>query len=183
MTQEEVVQADEGQPTATGWRIKVAFTLFVVSIGWPVLVPLFPLMGLSGTQIAYISGVMLVVAELMIVAGVAIAGKDGFAYVKAKVFGVLKAYGPPKTVGRTRYTIGLVMFIVPFLLAWAGPYFGHYLPGFTENTMTWAIAGDVLLVLGLIMLGGDFWEKLRSLFIHKAYAVVPEKPAKEGAAN
>jgi hypothetical protein len=75
------------------------------------------------------------------------------------------------------------MFVLPFLLGWGGPYFGHYLPGFTEHTMIWAIAGDVLLVLGLIMLGGDFWEKLRSLFVYEARAVIPEKPAKAGAAT
>ena len=31
------------------------------------------------------------------------------------------------------------------------------------------------------LLGGDFWEKLRSLFVHRAYAVIPEKPAKSDA--
>ena len=72
MNQEEAVQAGDGQ-VKPGWRIKTGFTLFILSIGWPVLIPVFPFIGLSGTQIAAISGVMLVVAELMIVAGVAIA--------------------------------------------------------------------------------------------------------------
>jgi len=178
MDTENTRQGDDKKPAA-GWRIKVAFFLFIVSIGWPVLVPFMPFVGFTGTQIAAFSGVMAIVAELMIVAGVAIAGKDGFAYVKAKVFGVLKAYGPPKTVGRTRYRIGLVLFVVPFLLGWGAPYFGHYLPGYVEDTLIWAIAGDVMLVLGLIMLGGDFWDKLRSLFVHGARAVFPEKPVAE----
>ena len=178
MEQEKAAQTG-GKPQAAGWRIKVAFTLFIVSILWPVLVPIMPFVGFTGTQIAAFSGVMVVLAELLIVAGVAVAGKDGFAYVKAKVFGVLKAYGPPKTVGRTRYRIGLVLFVLPFLLGWGAPYFGEYLPGYVEDTMTWAIAGDVMLVLGLIMLGGDFWDKLRSLFVHGARAVFPEKPVAE----
>ncbi len=182
MKPEQAVQTGVGQVKA-GWRIKVGFALFIVSIGWPVLIPVFPLIGLSGTQIAAISGVMLVVAELMIVAGVAIAGKDGFAYIKAKVFGVFKAYGPPKTVSRTRYTIGLVMFVIPLLLGWGGPYFGEYIPGFTENTMAYAIAGDLLLLIGLFVLGGDFWDKLRSLFVYDARAKIPEKPATSGAAH
>jgi len=49
--------------------------------------------------------------------------------------------------------------------------------------LTYAIAGDVLLLVSLVVLGGDFWDKLRSLFIHSARAVIPEKPAKGGAAH
>ena len=179
---EEAMQTDNQQPSA-GWRIKVGFALFIVSIGWPVLVPALPLLSFSGTQIAAFSGVMLVVAELLLVAGVAIAGKQGFAYIKAKVFGIFKAYGPPQKVSPTRYTIGLVMFVLPLLLGWGGPYFGDYLPGYTEQTMIWAIAGDVMLLVGLFLLGGDFWDKLRSLFVHRAYAVIPDKPAKAEAAK
>ncbi len=177
-----ITKQEDDKQLAAGWRIKVAFTLFIVSTCWPVVVPVLPFFGLSGTQVAAFSGVAVVVAELMLLAGVAVAGKDGFAYIKAKVFGVLKAYGPPKTVSRTRYTIGLVMLGVPALLGWGAPYFGHHLPGYVEHTRIWAIAGDVLLVLGLIMLGGDFWDKLRSLFVHEARAVFPEKPAKGATA-
>ncbi len=180
MKSEEAVQTGDVQQVA-GWLIKVAFTLFIVSMGWPVLLPIMPFVGFSGTAIAAFSGIMLVMAELLLVAAVAIAGKQGFAYIKAKVFGVLKAYGPPKTVSRTRYIIGLVILMVPVLAGWGAPYFGEYIPGFQENMFTIAIVGDVMLVVALVVLGGDFWEKLRSLFIHRAYAVVPEKPAKAGA--
>ena len=176
----EAAQAGDDQPKP-GWRIKVAFTLFIASLGWPLLVPLMPLFGFSGTAIAAFSGTMLVMGELMIVAAVAIAGKQGFAYIKSKVFGVLKAYGPPKTVSRGRYIVGLVMFMVPVLLGWAGPYAGDYLPGFTENPLIYAIVGDVLLVVSLFVLGGDFWDKLRSLFIYSARAMIPEKPASASA--
>ena len=182
MKPEDVVRTDAGQ-AKPGWRIKVGFGLFIVSLGWPVVLPVLPLIGLSGTQIAAFSGAMLVVGELLLLAGVAVAGKDGFAYIKAKVFGVLKAYGPPKTVSRARYIIGLVIFFIPFLFGWGAPYFGEYIPGFTENTKAYAIGGDLMLLVGLVVLGGDFWEKLRSLFIHRAYAVIPEKPAKEGTAH
>jgi hypothetical protein len=182
MATQQTVQAGDEQ-AGGGWRIKAAFAIFIASLVWPVVVPVMPLLGFSGKAIAAFSGAMLVIAELMIVAAVAIAGKQGFAYIKAKVFGVLKAYGPPQTVSRTRYIIGLVLFLIPVLLGWGGPYFGHYLPGFTEDTLTYAIAGDVLLLVSLGVLGGDFWDKLRSLFIHSARAVIPEKPAKGGAAH
>ncbi len=182
MKSEQAGQTGDVQQGA-GWRIKVAFTLFIVSLGWPVLLPIFPLLGYSGTAIAAFSGVMLVMGEVLLVTAVAIAGKQGFAYIKSKVFGIFKAYGPPKTVSRTRYTIGLVIFLVPVLLGWGAPYFGDYIPGFQENQFTIALVGDVMLVVALGVLGGDFWDKLRSLFIYSARAMIPEKPAKGSATS
>ncbi len=176
-------QASDTKP-AVGWRIKIGFALFLFSlVGFPLLIPLMALVGVSGTRIAAVTGGLLVAAELTMVLGAAIAGKDGFAYIKATVFGVLKRYGPPKTVSRMRYRIGLVMFILPVLLGWAAPYFGDRIPGFETHTMVYAIAGDVLFAISLLVLGGDFWGKLQSLFIHNAYAVIPEKPSATGPAH
>jgi hypothetical protein len=159
-----------------GWRVTFGFAIFVASIGWPVLIPILPLLGASTTTTAAFSGVMLIVAEIMLIAGAAIAGKEGFAFIKAKVFGFLKSYGPPREVSRTRYTIGLVMFVVPLAFAWASPYFGHHIPGYATGRLIYAIGFDVLLLISLFVLGGGFWDKLRSLFKHNAYAVIPDKP-------
>ncbi len=168
-------QPGDTQPAA-GWRIKVGFALFLISlIGFPLLIPLMGLFGVSGSRIAAVTGGLMLAAELMMVAGAAIAGKDGFAYIKKTVFGYLKPFGPPRTVSRLRYRIGLVMFVLPLLLGWAGPYFGDRIPAFDTHTLVYGIAGDVMLAVSLFVLGGDFWEKLRCLFIHRAYAVVPEK--------
>jgi hypothetical protein len=162
------------------WRIKVGFAIFVASLGWPVLIPIFSLVGLPPTAVAAFSGVMVVAAELMLIAGAAIAGKDGFAFIKATVFGFLRSHGPPREVSRTRYTIGLALFVTPIVLGWAAPYFGHYLPGYESNALAYAIAGDFLLLISLLLLGGAFWDKLRSLFQHNAYAIFPDKLATEG---
>ena len=182
----ETTEAANDKRPAAGWRIRVAFALFIVSIFWPVLVPIMPLIGISGGQIAAFSGAMVVLAEVMILAGVAIAGKEGFAYVKAKVMGILKAYGPPKTVGPTRYAVGLVMFAVPLVVGFLSPYLEHFqaaqflpqavaefVPGRAENVLTLALVFDIMLVTSLFVLGGDFWDKLRSLFIHDARATFP----------
>lgn len=41
--------------------------------------------------------------------------------------------------------------------------------------MTIAIAGDVLLVLAVFVLGGEFWDKIRALFIHRAKVIIRPK--------
>jgi len=175
MSNAEQEKQGEAQ-AAPGWRIKLGFALFLISlIGFPLLIPLMGLLGVSGSRIAAITGGIALAAELMMVAGAAIAGKDGFAYIKRTVFGYLKPLGPPRTVSRLRYRIGLVMFVLPLLLGWAAPYFGNLIPAFDKHTLVYGIAGDVMLAVNLFVLGGDFWEKLRSLFVHRAYAVIPEK--------
>ena len=167
------------QPRAR-WRTRTGLTLLLVSIGWPVLVPVLPLLGVSARGIAAFSGVMIVAAELMLVVGAAVAGKEGFAFIKAKVFGWLRSYGPPREVSRTRYTIGLVMFTTPLAFGWAAPYFADHIPGYQAGRLIYAIVFDVLLLISLFVLGGGFWDKLRSLFRHDANAMIPDKPAAEG---
>ena len=118
---------------------------------------------------------MLVLAELLMLAGAAIAGKEGFAFIKQNVFGFLKSYGPPQRVSKTRYQIGLVMFALPLLFGWAAPYFGHHLPGYETNPIAFAIVGDLVLLISLFLLGGDFWDKLHSLFLYDARVELPSR--------
>ncbi|MGD8703629.1 MAG: hypothetical protein PVH26_14430, partial [Desulfosarcina sp.] len=81
-------------------------------------------------------------------------------------------------VGAGRYKTGLVIFMLPPVYAFLRPYIGKFIPGLAEYGLVFAIAGDIMLLVGLFLLGGDFWEKLRSLFIHQAVAVIPDQPAK-----
>lgn len=111
---------DDERPLA-GWRVRHGFTFFVVSIGWPVVIPLLLLLGVPTATTAALSGVMIVAAEIMLIAGAAIAGKEGFTVIKATVFGFLKSYGQPREVSRLRYNIGLVMFATPFVFGWPLP--------------------------------------------------------------
>jgi hypothetical protein len=172
-----------GKQMQSGWRVKAGFAIFLASIGWPLLLPVLPLLGVSGTTIAAISGVMVVAAEIMLLAGAAIAGKEGFAFIKKRTLGFLKSFGPPERVSRTRYIIGLGIFVLPLLLGWAWPYFGHLIPGLEAHPLAFAIGGDVLLLIGLFVLGGEFWDKLRSLFVHDASALFPEKTAAQASAG
>jgi hypothetical protein len=168
----EVSQADV---PAAGWRLKLGVALFGLSILLPVLgVPLVAAMDLSSTIVATISGAMLVGAEVLGIVAVAVMGKSGYAYIKNRVFGFLKQYGPPAEVSRTRYTIGLVMFAVPIVFGWLAPYAANLIPGYLGNEFTYAIVGDLLLLASLFVLGGDFWDKLRALFIRGAKVVFPK---------
>ena len=108
---------------------------------------------------------------------------EGFARLKSQFGRFLKKYGPPEQVGRTRYRVGLVMFTLPLLVGWLGPYLHHHLPGFDRYPMFWHVGGDLMFVTSLLVLGGEFWDKLRSLFVHGARAVFPNSDGKGGPSD
>ena len=159
-----------------GWRTKFGIMLFVFSILLPIAgIPLVTQFGLSSGITASISGVLLISAEVLGVAAIAVMGKSGFTQIKNRVFGFLKKYGPPATVSRSRYTIGLVMFCVPLMFGWISIYVADMLPRFTSNPLPYAITGDLLFLSSLFVLGGDFWDKIRALFVHNARIEFPHK--------
>ena len=152
---------------AVGWRLKLGVAIFVISILLPVAgIPLVAALGLSGTLTASVSGALLVGAEVLGVLAVAVMGKPGYLFIKSRVLGVLKQYGPPKEVGRARYNIGLVMFVLPILFGWVTLYLSEWIPNLEDNVFAYAIGGDLLLLASLFVLGGDFWDKIRALFIY-----------------
>jgi hypothetical protein len=170
-----MADVSQANAPAAGWRLKLGVVLFGLSIAVPVLgVPLVAVMGLSAGAMATVSGVLLGGAEVLGIIAVAVMGKSGYAYIKNRVFGFLKQYGPPAEVCRIRYMIGLVMFAVPIGFGWLAPYGADRIPGYVGNEFTCAIVGDLLLLASLFVLGGDFWDKVRALFIHGAKAVFPK---------
>jgi hypothetical protein len=115
------------------------------------------------------------IPELFMIIAVAVAGKEGFNYIKSKIFGYFKKYSPPDTVSKTRYRIGLVLFSIPIFVSWLLPYFTHLIPSYEGSRYLIGVVGDVVLISSLFVLGGDFWDKLRSLFIYGAKVVFPIK--------
>jgi hypothetical protein len=156
------------KPTA-GWRFQLGLVIFVVGFASPLLIPLVTASGLATKWKTIISGALAVgIPEVFSLIAVAIMGKSGFVYMKHLFFAFLKKHGPPERVSRTRYRIGLVMFALPLLFAWLGPYFAHRIPGYATHRLVVSLAGDLMFVSSLFVLGGEFWDKVRALFIHRA---------------
>lgn len=154
---------------ASPWRLRLGVALFVLSIALPLVgVPVAAALGMSATVTTSVSGALLVCAEVLGVIAVAIMGKSGYAYIRGRVLGFIKKHGPPKKVSRLRYTIGLVMFSMPILFGWVSVYAAQLIPGFSHSPLPYALGGDLLLVASLFVLGGNFWDKIRSLFVYDA---------------
>jgi hypothetical protein len=165
-----------GQPRAE-WRLRLGVIIFVVGFLSPLSIPLVTATELSAKWKAVISGALAVgIPEVFSIAAIAIMGKAGFNYLKARIFGFLKKHGPPDRVSLTRYRIGLAMFTLPILFGWLGPYGAHLIPGYETHRFIVSLIGDLMFVTSLIVLGGDFWDKIRALFIHSASAQFKGQP-------
>ena len=166
---------NSSEKPAAGWRFKLGAALFGLSILLPIAgVPLVATFGLSTTMTASVSGGLLVVAEVLGVCAVAVMGKKGYAFIKNRVFKFLKQHGPPQKVSRNRYNVGLVIFCIPLLFGWSSLYISKWIPGILSHPLPYAIGGDILILASLLVLGGDFWDKIRSLFIHNASVHFPQ---------
>ena len=154
-------------------RLIIGTIVFIGGQLSPLLIPFVLSTDLSKGMKTALSGIlMLGMPELSILLAIIIMGKAGFAYLKSKIGRFFKQYGPPEKVSKTRYTIGLVMFIIPLLMGWLLPYVEHLIPRYDEYQLWINIFGDILMVLSLFVLGGEFWEKLRSLFIYNQPAIM-----------
>jgi hypothetical protein len=154
---------------STDWSLKLGVALFIFSIVLPLLgIPFVATLGFSNSITTTVSAALLIGAEVIGVAAIAVMGKNGYVYVKNRVLGFLKQHGPPEKVSRRRYTIGLIMFSLPILFAWLSVYIANWVPGFINNPLPYAIIGDVLFLTSLFVLGGGFWDKVRALFIYDA---------------
>ena len=156
-------------------RLKIGMFVFISGFLSPLLIPFAKNLDIPAAWKIAVSGALAFgVPEIFAVVAVAIMGKEGFNVMKARIFKVLKTYGPADTVGRTRYRIGLVMFVLPLLFGWLAPYIPIVFPGYVLQNLKINLIGDAIFLSSFFILGGDFWDKLRALFIHEKTVTLTE---------
>ena len=115
------------------------------------------------------------IPELFMIAAVAVMGKSGYEFIKAKIGTFLKPLAPPDAVSPTRYRIGLIMFAAPLLFGALLPYAAHFFPSLGTLPLWPYIISDLVFVSSFFILGGDFWDKVRGLFDHGIIAIKSKK--------
>jgi hypothetical protein len=155
-------------------RLIVGGSLWLVTRFTPLLIPAVQNTSLSdGIKLALSGLLVFGIPELFLLIAIAIMGRDGYRIVTRLVFRIMRKHAPPEHVSRLRYRIGLVLFCIPVGFAILSPYVGHLLPSVEANARVYALAGDSLLLLSLFVLGGEFWDKLRALFVYEATTSFP----------
>jgi hypothetical protein len=157
-------------------RLYLVLGAFVVA--WLVIlagVPLISASSLSMSVKATLTAVLVIGApKIALLASIAILGKPGFAYLKTLVFGYMK---PPAEVSPARHRVGIVMLVSAIVFSVLEPYLIPFLPSYTEHGRLYSAAGDLMMIGSIFVLGGDFWDKLRALFIRDAKVTFPPRSA------
>jgi hypothetical protein len=157
-------------------RLIIGTIIFVSGFLSPALIPWVLSTDLGDGLKAVLSGLLAFgIPEIFMLIAAGVMGKQGFNYIMGALGRFLKPMAPPDEVSKTRYKIGLFMFFIPVAFGFLAPYLGVHLPIPEEYELYFYIGGDVLIFLSLFVLGGHFWDKLRSLFVHGAKAVFPVK--------
>lgn len=138
--------------------------IFVCGFFVPLLIPLVMRSSLSTEWKTILSGFLAIgVPEIFMLIAISILGKEGFKFLKTKLWRMIE---PPATVSHQRYYTGLLLFLIPILFVWLWPYVEVSQPWMLENRIMLSLTSAALITISLIVLGGDFWDKLRGLFVY-----------------
>jgi hypothetical protein len=157
-----------------GWRFKVGVALFALMILLWLLIPIEAALKMSAGTIAATTAGIAIANKIILLIAIAVMGKQGFQELKGRAFGYVKHLAPATTVSPTRYTIGLVMFCLPLLQGLLETWTSHIAPQLVGNRLWVDLAMDAMLITSVFVLGGNFWDKLRALFVRNARVVLPE---------
>ena len=150
-------------------RFRLGTTIFIIGFCSPLLIPLVTATDLPIKWKATISGALtLGIPELFSIIAIAIMGKPGFQQLKSIFFGFMKKHGPAEKVSVTRYRIGLIMFVLPIAIGWLAPYGPDQILGYEPQGLTLNVVFDLMFFSSFFVLGGEFWDKLQSLFVYGA---------------
>jgi hypothetical protein len=162
---------DEAEAAAGDWRFKLGMVIFLLAFAIWLLVPLLAALNASGGTLAALSGVVFISNKVLLVVVVAVMGKPGFEHLKKQVFGYVAILAPAPEVGRLRHSLGLVMFGLPLLTTFVEPYDDYIWPALLTHGWQLELVSDLIFIASFFVLGGNFWDKIRALFVRTARIV------------
>lgn len=153
-------------------RLILSAIVFLVGQLSPLItIPLVSGYSLAPEMFAIISGILFTaIPPLFTLTSVALVGKDGFMQLRSLALGWIRSVIFSRRISKARYQVGLVLFVIPFLMAWVSPYL-RAVTNKPAGSLGPAIIGDAILITSLFVLGEDFWEKLRQLFVYNEYKI------------
>ena len=146
-------------------KVRLGVVIIVVGFLSPLLIPLVIASDWSASLKTVISGLLAFgIPELLMFIAVIVMGKPGYEYIKGKAGKYLKQFLPPDHVSKNRYYLGLVLFCFPIVFGILQPYLTHFIVYLKDLPLGYHIALDMIFIIGIFALGGDFWDKLSGLF-------------------
>ncbi|MFC1701557.1 hypothetical protein ACFL1J_02250 [Pseudomonadota bacterium] len=165
------VKSHEADTPVSRVRLVTGGALFIGGFMSPLLIPFVTQSDLPAKWKAVLStGLVAGLPEIGMVLAVAVLGKQGFALLKGELFALLRKHTEPSAITARRYRLGLVLFCIPLLVGWLTPYLVRVLPVLSQDqgSLLPVILLDLMFAGSFLVLGEEFWEKVRRLFIYEA---------------
>jgi hypothetical protein len=142
-------------------------TALALSVIMPLGAVVVPVLGLPTAQSVLLAGLLVAGApEVLCILAIGLLGRDTFQYFVHKAKAALRRAVLDRPASRLRYYTGLTIILLSWLPAYISAYFPAALPG--GNARIYILAGtDLAFVVSVFLMGGEFWEKVRRIFIYE----------------
>lgn len=161
---------------STRTRFVLGCCLLLTGIGCGLSVLALPLFHVTHDRAAIVSALMLAHHGLTFLS-IAVMGRANFERLTEPVHRAAAKAGekikPAGNVSRDRYRIGIIMLVTP-LIVLTGMHFLNEFHLKHETRIIISLVMQTMFLVSFFVLGGDFWDKARALFVWDARAVFPE---------
>lgn len=169
---------------STQARFVLGCFLLAIGIACGLAVPLISFVHITHDRAAIVSFLMLSHHGLTFLS-IAVMGESNFDRLTAPLHRAAARAGekikPAGNVSRERYKIGLVMLVTPPVVLTAMHLVNEFsLPH--DARVVISLVMQAMFLASFFVLGGDFWDKARALFVWDARAVFPEDRNEKKAA-
>ena len=166
-THETAADASRPPTLKRDWRFYLGMTAIVLAVIMPLCAVLVPITGLATAPSAVLVGIFVAGGpEVLCILAVALLGKETFQYFTHKAKSAFRRALVDRPASKGRYYFGLTIVLVSWLPAYLSAYFPAVLPG--GSARIYILAGmDLAFVASVILMGGEFWEKVRRIFIYE----------------
>jgi len=155
---------------ANGWKRRLGLGLLVYSFVPICTVQFVAFLPLSAGQAVTFGAVYIGSGELACLAAVALLGKPFIEGVKRRIKGFFlggRETATPRHIGKARHYTGIAMLMasfVPYYIVLGLFIFSPPKPSGLRGLLFLLLAGEGLFWAGLLLLGGEFWARLKKLF-------------------
>ena len=151
------------------WKFYAGLACFGLAWVVPFGAFLVPSLGLSSGANAMLSGALLLgLPEVLILASVALLGKETFQYLKGKILAVFKCPQGWVTASRGRYYFALVVMVGTTIIQWLGIYYSQILATDANRLFQVRLTLDIVFLASVVLAGSQFWEKFARLFVYES---------------
>ena len=146
-------------------RYYVGLAIFILGFLSPLAIPLLLKTNLRDGLKTLVSGLLVFGGPeiLMILAGL-VMGKENLTALKTKVGSWIKPLVPPTYVSKPRFLLGISIFSFCMLESLVHVHWDGIMLWYADFALVYMIFWNVLFLLSLYILGGDFFNRLIGLF-------------------